>query len=171
MIRKTLIAAIAVIGIGAFALNTEAAAVKGYAPEVAHPVTKKPVHPTPIEIARAKKKKAHAALVNRIRTAPVTYAWENALNAYTGGSYGVDHVNALWPLAPKHGKRRAIVLATAVRYNIPFRLLLGIWGAESTFGQYACHFGLTGNFPGVGTSGNFATDARIASQILRRLRY
>ena len=164
---------VAVIGVGALAINTDAAAVKAHIPEnVSTTVPKAPKPgPTPAQIKAAKKKKAHAARVRRIRSAPVTYAWENALNAYTGGSYGVSHVNALWPLAPKHGKRRAIVLATAVRYNIPFRLLLGIWGAESTFGQYACHFGLTGNFPGVGTSGDFATDAKMSSQILRRLRY
>ena len=102
------------------------------------------------------------------RTAPVTYRWEAVLNSYTGGSYGVGHVNALWPSAPR-GRRRQIVFGAAVHHHVPLRLLLGIWGAESGFGRYACHFGLTGYFPGTGTSGNFRKDAHLAADILDRL--
>lgn len=107
-------------------------------------------------------------LTYKARTASVGYRWAGPLNAYTGGSYSTGHVNQLWPSAPR-GKRRQIVLGAAVHHHVPFRLLLGIWGAESGFGRYACHFGLTGYFPGVGTSGNFRKDAHMAADILDRL--
>lgn len=104
----------------------------------------------------------------KVRMAKVDWKWAGPLNAYTGGSYSTGHVNQLWQMAPR-GKRRGIVLAAAVRYHVPFRLLLGVWGAESGFGRYACHFGLTGYFPGTGTSGNFARDARLAARLFARL--
>jgi hypothetical protein len=107
-------------------------------------------------------------VVSKARTASVSWKWEPILEAYTGGNYGVGHVNSLWPMAP-HGKRRQIVLRAAVHHHVPLRLLLGIWGAESTFGHYACHFGLTGYFPGTGTSGDFRRDAHLAAALLDRL--
>lgn len=102
------------------------------------------------------------------RTSPVSYRWESILNLYTGGSYGVGHVNSLWPAAPR-GARRQVVLGAAVHHHVPFRLLLGVWGAESSFGRYACHFGLTGYFPGRGTSGDFRRDAHLAADLFDRL--
>ena len=107
-------------------------------------------------------------LTYKARTASVGYQWASVLNAYTGGSYSVGMVNQMWPRAPK-GKRRQIVLGAAVHHHVPFRLLLGIWGVESGFGRYACHFGLTGNYPGRGTSGDFRKDAHMAADILDRL--
>lgn len=104
----------------------------------------------------------------KARTATVNWKWAGPLNAYTGGSYSVGMINTMWPSAPR-GKRRQIVLGAAVHHHVPFRLLLGIWGAESGFGRYACHFGLTGYFPGTGTSGNFRKDAHLAADILDRL--
>ena len=102
------------------------------------------------------------------RTLPVTSRWESILNTYTGGNYGVGHVNSLWPAAPR-GRRRQVVLGAAVHHHVPFRLLLGVWGAESSFGRYACHFGLTGYFPGRGTSGDFRRDAHLAADLFDRL--
>ena len=109
-----------------------------------------------------------SSLHYRVRTAPVSRSWNPVMWTYTGGYYGVDHVNRLWPRAPR-GPRRDIVLLEAVRHRVPFRLLLGVWGAESSFGRAASHFGLTGYFPGRGTSGSFAWDAHLAAQLLNRL--
>lgn len=103
----------------------------------------------------------------KVRTASVGSKWDGPLSTYTGGSYLSGHINALWPSAPR-GKRRQIVLGAALHHHVPFRLLLGIWGAESGFGRYACHFGLTG-FYRSGTSGNFRKDAHIAADLLDRL--
>jgi hypothetical protein len=107
-------------------------------------------------------------LTYKARTASVGYQWTGVLDAFTGGSYSVGMVNQMWKRAPK-GKRRQIILGAAVHHHVPFRLLLGIWGVESGFGRYACHFGLTGNYPGRGTSGNFRKDAHMAADILDRL--
>ena len=103
-----------------------------------------------------------------VRSAPVGPSWNCALGQYTGGYYYTGHVNSLWPYAP-HGSRRGVVLKEAIRHRVPFRLLLGVWGAESSFGRAASHFGLTGYFPGRGTSGDFAYDAHLAAQLLDRL--
>jgi len=109
-----------------------------------------------------------STLTYKARTATVSSRWAGILDAYTGGSYSVGMVNQMWQRAPK-GKRRQIILGAAVHHHVPFRLLLGIWGVESGFGRYACHFGLTGNYPGRGTSGNFRKDAHMAADILDRL--
>lgn len=117
----------------------------------------------------ARTPEAHAQKIARVaRTIPVGSQWEGVLNSYTGGSYGVDRVNSLWPLAPR-GKRRRTVLGAAIHHHVPFRLLLGVWGAESGFGRYACFFGLTGYFPGTGTSGDFWKDAHLAADLFDRL--
>jgi hypothetical protein len=125
-----------------------------------------------VELANAKPvahiPEARARYVLKIRTASVGSRWDGPLGGYTGGSYYSGHVNQLWPSAPR-GKRRQIILDAAAHHHVPFRLLLGIWGAESGFGRYACHFGLTGNYPGRGTSGNFRKDAHMAADILDRL--
>jgi len=112
--------------------------------------------------------KAVARVARVARTTSVTFRWEPILAEYTGGSYGVDHVNNLWRSAP-HDHRRQIVLGAAVHHHVPLRLLLGVWGAESSFGRYACHFGLTGWFPGRGTSGDFRRDAHLAADLFDRL--
>lgn len=104
----------------------------------------------------------------RARTAVVDWHWTGPLSDYTGNSYSTGLVNQLWPHAP-HGKRRNIVLEAAIRYRVPFRLLLGVWGAESSFGKARSHFGLTGYFPGRGTSGNFRRDAMLSAQLFDRL--
>ena len=109
-----------------------------------------------------------SSLQYRVRTMSVHASWGPVLSTYTGGYYGVAHINRLWPNAPR-GPRRDIVLLEAVRHRVPFRLLLGVWGAESSFGRAASHFGLTGYFPGRGTSGSFSWDAHLAAQLLDRL--
>jgi hypothetical protein len=109
-----------------------------------------------------------STLTYKARTAAVSWRWAGVLDAYTGGSYSVGMVNQMWPRAPR-SKRRQIVLEAAVHHHVPFRLLLGIWGVESGFSRYACHFGLTGNYPGRGTSGDFRKDAHMAADILDRL--
>ena len=119
-------------------------------------------------VARTPERTVKHTLTYKARMTRVDWRWAPILDAYTGGSYSVDHVNALWPSAPR-GKRRQIVLGAAVHHHVPLRLLLGIWGAESGFGRYACHFGLTGYFPGTGTSGDFRKDAHLAADILDRL--
>lgn len=107
-------------------------------------------------------------LQHKARTASISSRWQPILDAYTGGSYGISLVNQLWPRAPR-GKRRTIILGAAVHHHVPVRLLLGIWGAESTYGQAACNFGLTGYFPGRGTSGSLTRDAHMAADLLDRL--
>jgi len=104
----------------------------------------------------------------KVRTAPISWRWAPILDEYTGGSYQISYVNQLWPHAP-HGTRRHVALRAAVQAHIPLRLLLGIWGAESSFGRAASHFGLTGWFPGRGTSGSFNRDAVLAAGLLDRL--
>lgn len=107
---------------------------------------------------------------DRIRTAPVTWAYSSALSAYTGGSYGVDTVNQLWPRFPRRQtSQRAAMLKAARKYGVPLRLLMGVYGMESGFGRYRCYFGLTGYFPGTGTSGSFSRDAMLSAGIFRRL--
>lgn len=103
-----------------------------------------------------------------VRSAPVTSKWNCALGQYTGGYYYIGHINSLWPYAPR-GPRRGVILTESIRHRVPFRLMLGVWGAESSFGRAASHFGLTGYFPGRGTSGSFSWDAHLAAQLLDRL--
>lgn len=103
-----------------------------------------------------------------VRTAPVGPSWGPVLSTYTGGYYSTSLVNELYPHAP-HGPRRGIILLEAIRHRVPFRLLLGVWGAESSFGKATSHFGLTGYFPGIGSSGSFATDAHLAARLFARL--
>ena len=102
-----------------------------------------PAPKKPQQTAQDKRRKralARQAYINRVRTAPVGWAWDSILNLYTGGSYSVQHVNSLWQRAP----RNWTVLAAAVHYHLPYRLLLGVWGAESGWGQAWNHFGLIG---------------------------
>ena len=123
---------------------------------VAQPATAKPAHvPKP-------------PLVQLVRNAPVDAKWAPVLWTYTGGYYSTGHVNQLWPKAPR-GPRRGIILEACIRHRVPWRLLLGVWGAESSFGRAASHFGLTGYFPGRGTSGSFSRDADLAAALFNRL--
>lgn len=117
---------------------------------------------TPAQKKAAQNKRriaARRAYVHRIRTAPVDWRWGSILNLYTGGSYATGHVNSLWQNAP----RSSIVLQAAVRYRVPYRLLLGVWGAESTWGQAWNHFGLIGP-----ATGNLRHDAFYAAKLFDR---
>jgi len=111
---------------------------------------------------------AGQSLEHRVRVAPVGPSWGPVLSTYTGGYYSTGLVNQLWPKAPK-GPRRGIILEACIRHRVPWRLLLGVWGAESTFGRAQSHFGLTGYFPGRGTSGSFSRDADLAAGLFARL--
>lgn len=98
--------------------------------------------------------------------------WNSVLKSYSGGSYGLDYVLKLaheHPGGGAHRGDRATVAADAKKYGIPFDVLWGIYGAESSFGKAASNFGLTGQFPGTGTSGSFGTDARMSAQDLAAL--
>ena len=163
------------ITIGALAAGSVAAGVLIVAPAAAEsggatpPSATTPVQPKPKpkKPTRAERDRAYT---NRIRLARVDGRYSGALSAYTGGSYGTDTVNSLWPRFPKRQKtQRAAMLKAAKRYHIPLRLLMGVYGMESGFGAYACYFGLTGYFPGSGTSGNFGRDAMLSAGIFRRL--
>lgn len=107
---------------------------------------------------------------DRIRTAPVDSRYSRALSIYTGGSYGIQSVNQLWPRFPKHQRaQRSAMLKAAKHYGLPLRLLMGVYGMESGFGRFRCYFGLTGYFPRTGTSGSFSRDAMLSGGIFRRL--
>jgi membrane-bound lytic murein transglycosylase B len=107
---------------------------------------------------------------DRIRTAPVTSAYSQALYAYTGGSYSIGTVNQLWPRFPRgQVTQRAAMLKAARDHGLPLRLLMGVYGMESGFGRFRCYFGLTGYFPRTGTSGSFSRDAALSAGIFRRL--
>lgn len=98
--------------------------------------------------------------------------WDQVLHSYSGNSYGLAHIQKLaheHPGGGAHPHDRAIVAADAKKYGIPFDVLWGVYGAESSWGKAASNFGLTGQFPGRGTSGNFATDARMSAQDLAHL--
>jgi hypothetical protein len=114
----------------------------------------------PAQVASASKR---PTLESKVRKAPVTQAWEPILQYYTGGYYGVSHVNSLWPYAPR-GKRCQPVLDAAVRYRIPYKLLLGVWGAESGWGRGGSnYFGLIGP-----ANGNLRHDAFYAAKLFNK---
>jgi len=102
-------------------------------------------------------------LEHKVRNAPVTWAWQPILDTYTGNYYGVNHVNSLWRGAP-HGRGRGIVLQAAIKYHVPWRLLLGVWGAESTWGQAWNNFGLIGP-----ATGDLRHDAFYAAKLFDKL--
>lgn len=109
--------------------------------------------------------------VSNVSGAPSS-AWNTVLGKYSGGSYGLFHVEQLageHPGGGAHPGDRKTVEADAKKYGIPFNILWGIYGAESSFGKAASNFGLTGQFPGTGTSGNFGTDARMSAEDLANL--
>jgi len=114
----------------------------------------------PTGLANAAKK---PTLEQKVRKAPVTQAWEPIFNYYTGGYYGVSHVNSMWPYAPR-GKKCQPVLDAAVRYRIPYKLLLGVWGAESGWGRGGSnYFGLIG-----AASGDLRTDAFYSAKLFSK---
>ena len=115
----------------------------------------------PVHAAEAQTKRQ--AYVQRIKKAPVTESWAGAVNTYTGGIYGLDHLRLHQNGGPR-GKRRQPILDAAVHYHIPFKLLIGIWGAESGWGAAWNNFGLIGP-----ANGNLRHDAFIAAKILRNL--
>lgn len=126
------------------------------------PFTPNPLAKTPAQVRAEKQKakaRARARYIRRIREAPVGSAWAPILNLYTGGSYSTGHVNQLWQGAP----RNRTVLAAAVHYHLPYRLLLGVWGAESGWGRAWNHFGLIGP-----ATGNLSHDAYYAARLFAK---
>ena len=111
----------------------------------------------PTSAATAAKKNS---LEYKVRNAPVTWKWEGPLEYYTGNYYGVSLVNTMWQRAP----RSKIVLAAAVRYHIPWRLLLGVWGIESGYGRAWNHFGLIGP-----ANGNLTHDANYSARLFQKM--
>jgi hypothetical protein len=98
--------------------------------------------------------------------------WNAVLEKYSGNSYGLSHVEQLageQSGGGAHAGDRATVEADAKKYGIPFNVLWGVYGAESSFGKAKSNFGLTGQYPGTGTSGNFGTDARMSAEDLANL--
>jgi hypothetical protein len=98
--------------------------------------------------------------------------WNSVLEKYSGNSYGLSHVEQLageQSGGGAHAGDRATVEADAKKYGIPFNVLWGVYGAESSFGKAKSNFGLTGQYPGTGTSGNFGTDARMSAEDLAAL--
>ncbi len=102
--------------------------------------------------------------------------WNAILESYSGDHYGKkgygsasQYVAMLAGQETGGGERRRIVEADAKKYGIPFGVLWGIYGAESSFGKAASSFGLTNQFPGTGTSGNFSTDARMSAEDIRHI--
>lgn len=99
-------------------------------------------------------------------------SWNEVLHKYSGGGYGASWVHRLageHPGGGAHPHDRAIVEADAKKYGVPFDVLWGVYGAESSFGKAPSSFGLTGQYGASGTSGNFNTDARVAAQDLQHL--
>lgn len=115
----------------------------------------------PAHVATAQTKRQ--AYIQRVEKAPVTDSWARAVNTYTGGSYGLGLLRSM-SNGVSSKKRRQPVLDAAVRYHIPLKLLIGIWGVESGYGQAWNHFGLIGP-----ANGNLRHDAFIAARILRNL--
>jgi hypothetical protein len=118
-------------------------------------------------------------------TGPVSKAWESTVRYYSGGGYGVELINKNSTKTGNGGypNDRAIVQAAAAKYRIPFRLLWGTYGSESSWGKNTGgesippYFGLTWHYPKnkvpqlgpkaskyLGTSGNFRKDAEEAAR-------
>lgn len=114
----------------------------------------------PGQIAVAAEKQT---LEHKVRHAPVDWRWSGPVNTYTGGSYTISRINSYYKYAPR-GPRRGIVLEAAVRYRVPWRLLLGVWVAESGAGRAWNHFGLIGP-----ATGNLRKDAFYAAKLFDRL--
>lgn len=102
-------------------------------------------------------------LEHKVRHAPVGPSWSGPVNTYTGGSYTISRINSYYKYAP-HGPRRGVVLQAAIRYRVPWRLLLGVWVAESGAGRAWNHFGLIGP-----ATGDLRHDAFYAARIFDRL--
>lgn len=102
-------------------------------------------------------------LEHKVRNAPIGFDWSGPVNTYTGNSYNIGRINSFYKYAP-HGKGRKIILEAAVKYRVPWRLLLGIWVAESGAGRHWNHFGLIGP-----ATGNLRHDAFYAARLLDKL--
>jgi len=123
----------------------------------------------PDALAASKAKTPESVRLEQIvRSAPIGFKWEAVVRLYSGSNYGTEYLNRLWRFCPR-GRRREIMLREAVKNRIPFRLLLAVYGAESSYGRAASYFGLTGYFPGRGTSGSFARDASLSAALWSRL--
>ena len=114
----------------------------------------------PVHVAEAQTKRQ--AYVQRIKVAPVTDAWSPIINYYTGGSYGIDHLRLHQNGGPR-GRVRQPILDAAVHYHIPFKLLIGIWGAESGWGAAWNNFGLIGP-----ATGELRHDAFYAARLFNK---
>lgn len=117
----------------------------------------KPINPLPTKAAA--QAASNRSLVVKVNRAPVTQRWSSIVNYYTGGSYSVSLINQMWQRAP----RNRTVLAAAVRYRVPYRLLLGVWGIESGYGRAWNHFGLIGP-----ATGNLRHDAFYAARLFNK---
>jgi len=102
-------------------------------------------------------------LEHKVRNAAVGPSWISPVNTYTGGSYNIGRINSYYKYAPR-GPRRGIVLEAAIRYRVPWRLLLGVWVAESGAGRAWNHFGLIGP-----ATGNLRHDAFYAARLVAKL--
>lgn len=99
-------------------------------------------------------------------------SWDAPAMTYSGGSYGVEHLNNLLNSAPQNGhvnNDRHIVDQAAKNNQVPFAILWATYGAESSWGGAASWFGLTGAHGASGTSGNFASDADESAKTWKRL--
>lgn len=114
---------------------------------------------TPGQVAAAQR----GSLEHKVRHAAVGPSWIGPVNTYTGGSYNISRINSYYKYAPR-GPRRGIVLEAAIRYRVPWRLLLGVWVAESGAGRAWNHFGLIGP-----ATGNLRRDAFYAARLFDRL--
>lgn len=114
----------------------------------------------PSQVAVAAQKET---LEHKVRHAPVGPSWSGPVNTYTGGSYNIGRINSYYKYAP-HGPRRGVVLEAAIRYRVPWRLLLGVWVAESGAGRAWNHFGLIGP-----ATGNLRHDAFYAARLFAKL--
>lgn len=109
---------------------------------------------------------------------PLDASWAKPVHHYSGGNYDLQFVNRKLKQMPQQGGYpgdREIVYRSASIHGIPFQLLWAAYGIESGWGKISWkngvipYFGLTFDYPGKGTSGNFVTDANRSAQIWRQL--
>lgn len=122
-----------------------------------------------------------AAAGNNTNPGTIDNTWESVADEYSGGNYklksgsggkNVGYMNYLLKNAPQSGRvpnDRKIVEDAAKRHQVPFAVLWATYGAESSWGKAKSYFGLTGNHPGTGTTGNFESDANEAALTWKRI--
>lgn len=101
--------------------------------------------------------------------------WERALNVYNSGKvgsgYGVSKIKGLASQKSGDGAHkgdRKIVQNAANSAGIPFWVLWGVYGAESSWGQ-AGGFGLTAAHGRGGYTGDISADANESARLLAKL--